>query len=87
MHHRAEMLYLILFRDIEANIQSAKQEIAKYKEDLQQARVIRRHRQEYDALAMVKISVVASFYYMKPYKVNGALFSILYCVKCAVFAP
>ena len=43
-----------LFRDIEANIQLAKQEIAKYKDDLQQARVIRRHRQEYDALAMVR---------------------------------
>ena len=50
------LTFIILFRDIEANIQSAKQEIAKYKEDLQQARVIRRHRQEYDALAMVKIS-------------------------------
>ena len=43
-----------LLRDIEASIQVAKQEIVKYKEDLQQARVIRRHRQEYDALAMVR---------------------------------
>lgn len=45
---------LNLLRDIEANIQLAKKEITKYKEDLQQARVIRRHRQEYDALAMVR---------------------------------
>ena len=47
-------IFLLHIRDIEANINTAKQAIAKYKEDLQQARVIRRHRQEYDALAMVR---------------------------------
>ena len=46
--------FLLHIRDIEANINAAKQAITKYKEDLQQARVIRRHRQEYDALAMVR---------------------------------
>ena len=48
------VFFLLHIRDIEANINAAKQAIAKYKEDLQQARVIRRHRQEYDALAMVR---------------------------------
>ena len=50
---------VVYIRDIEANIKSAKQAIAQYKEDLQQARVIRRHRQEYDALAMVRYLAVA----------------------------
>lgn len=48
------ILISFLLRDIETSIQVAKQEIVKYKENLQQARVIRRHRQEYDALAMVR---------------------------------
>ena len=52
-------LSVVYIRDIEANIKSAKQAIAQYKEDLQQARVIRRHRQEYDALAMVRYLAVA----------------------------
>ena len=47
------IIILLHIREIEANIHSAKQAITQYKEDLQQARVIRRHRQEYDALAMV----------------------------------
>jgi hypothetical protein len=38
---------------IESKIEEAKQQIIEYKEELQKARVIRRHRQEYDALAKV----------------------------------
>ena len=39
--------------EIETKIEDAKVQITEYKEDLQKARVIRRHRQEYDALAKV----------------------------------
>ena len=52
-------ILVIFIRDIEGNINAAKQAITQYKEDLQQARVIRRHRQEYDALAMVRYTVMS----------------------------
>ena len=42
---------------IEANIEEAKQQIIQYKKELQNARVIRRHRQEYDALAKVYFQI------------------------------
>lgn len=38
---------------IETQIEEAKEQISQYKEELGRARVIRRHRQEYDALAKV----------------------------------
>ena len=40
---------LLLFSNIEGEIDKAKKQIAAYKEDLQKARIIRKHRQEYDA--------------------------------------
>ena len=55
--HNIMKILVIFVRDIEGNINAAKQAITQYKEDLQQARVIRRHRQEYDALAMVRYTV------------------------------
>ena len=42
-----------IYSQIESKIEEAKQQIVQYKEELQKARVIRRHRQEYDALAKV----------------------------------
>ena len=44
---------LLFVSNIEGEIDKAKKQIAAYKEDLQKARVIRKHRQEYDALAKV----------------------------------
>jgi len=44
----------IVFSEIERNIAEAEQQIAQYREELQESREIRRHRQEYDALAQVR---------------------------------
>ena len=44
---------LLWVSKIEGEIDKAKKQIATYKEELQKARVIRKHRQEYDALAKV----------------------------------
>lgn len=43
-----------MFSEIERNIAEAEQQIAQYREELQESREIRRHRQEYDALAQVR---------------------------------
>ena len=46
-------LLLLFVRYVEGETGQAKKQIAAYKEDLQKARIIRKHRQEYDALAKV----------------------------------
>ena len=50
---------LLCVSKIEGEIDKAKKQIATYKEELQKARVIRKHRQEYDALAKVCVYVCA----------------------------
>ena len=53
-NYSALCYYLLLcVSKIEGEIDKAKKQIAAYKDELQKARVIRKHRQEYDALAKV----------------------------------
>ena len=56
---------LLFVSNIEGEIDKAKIQIAAYKEDLQKARIIRKHRQEYDALA--KVCGVETLYPMGMY--------------------
>ena len=44
-----------LFSEIERNIADAEQQITQYRDELLESREIRRNRQEYDALAQVRI--------------------------------
>ena len=50
-HHTHSTLH----RDIESSIEVAKQQISEAKGELQQAQIIRCHRQEYNALAKVRV--------------------------------
>ena len=45
---------LYICSEIGGNISEAEKQIAQYREELQQSREIRKHRQEYDALAQVR---------------------------------
>ncbi len=52
--NRKEMdRYERVYSEIEGNIEAAQQQILDYKLELQQAQIIRNHRQEYNALAKV----------------------------------
>ncbi|XP_064383271.1 THO complex subunit 7 homolog [Halichondria panicea] len=52
--NRKEMdRYERVYSEIESNIEAAQQQISDYKVELQQAQIIRNHRQEYNALAKV----------------------------------
>ena len=59
---------LLFVSNIEGEIDKAKKQIAAYKEDLQKARIIRKHRQEYDALA--KVCHVETLYLMDTFCVH-----------------
>ncbi len=53
-----EYVYDVPCSQIETDIEEAKKQIVDYKEKLQEARIIRRHRQEYDALAKVCVATL-----------------------------
>ena len=53
MNKREMERYEQVYSEIERSIAEAEQQITQYREELQQSREIRKHRQEYDALAQV----------------------------------
>ena len=59
---------------IEADIEEAKKQISEYKESLQEARIIRRHRQEYDALAKVSLGQAVIMHFHQNTKTRVCMF-------------
>lgn len=53
---------VFLHREIEGKIEESKQQITNYREELLRARVIRKHRQEYDAMAKVSPIPISPFH-------------------------
>ncbi len=55
MNQREMDRYEIIYSEIESSIESTQTLITQYKNELQEALVVRRQRQEYDALAKVRV--------------------------------
>lgn len=57
-------LLIFSFSEIEREIKRSQKLIVDYKEELKKSRVIRRHRQEYDAMAKVRCFISLQLYHM-----------------------